>query len=80
MGEALKELRAKKIEITDEECEAATIAILLHDIGHAPFSHALEETLLPVSHEVMSLKLMEQLNKEFGGKLKMAIEISCPSH
>lgn len=75
MAEALKELKQKGINISEKESEAVTIAILLHDIGHAPFSHALEETLLPVSHEAMSLRLMKQLNKEFNGELQKAIDI-----
>ena len=73
---ALQELTYKGIEITSEEQQAAKIAILLHDIGHGPFSHALENTLAEgMHHEEISLLLIEDLNKEFDGKLQMAIDI-----
>lgn len=76
MSVSLNTLRSKSHEISDEEYEAALIAILLHDIGHGPFSHALETTVLSnVPHEEISLLLMEYLNKEFGGKLDLAIRI-----
>lgn len=76
MGEALKSLRSKNHIISDEEFEAAQVAILLHDIGHGPFSHVLEATLLNgVHHEEISKKIMEMLNIEFGGKLSLAIKM-----
>lgn len=76
MANALAELQRKDIDITDEECLAAKIAILLHDIGHGPFSHALEQVLIPgVHHEDISNLIMHQLNKEFGGALDTAIRI-----
>jgi HD superfamily phosphohydrolase len=76
MGVALGELRRKGIAITDEESTSAQIAILLHDIGHGPYSHALEGLLMPgVSHEQLSLLMMEELNKEMDGGLTMAISI-----
>lgn len=76
MTEAIEVLRSKQIKITDEEAEAVSIAILLHDIGHGPFSHALEHTLVQsVSHEDISALLMEKLNKQFNGKLSLAIRI-----
>lgn len=76
MGEALKNLRLKGHDITDQEFESAQIAILLHDIGHGPFSHVLENTLLNnVHHEAISKLIMEKLNEEFGGKLDLAIEM-----
>lgn len=76
MNSAIEEIRSKGHEITGEEAEAANIAILLHDIGHGPFSHTLERTLIKgVQHEEISLMMMEQLNKEFNGKLSLAIEI-----
>jgi len=75
MTQAVKVLRSKGVDITDEEAEAATIAILLHDIGHGPFSHALEHTIVDVHHEDLSLRFMEAFNIEFEGKLTLAIDI-----
>ncbi|MCF8362953.1 MAG: HD domain-containing protein [Prolixibacteraceae bacterium] len=76
MYSAINVLRAKKVKISNEEAEAAMIAILLHDIGHGPFSHALEHTIVKgVKHEQLSLLLMEQLNIQFGHKLQTAILI-----
>ncbi len=76
MGMAIQELRSKGVEITLEEEEAALSAILLHDIGHGPFSHALEESIVPgIHHEALSLLFMHALNKEFKGRLDMAIQI-----
>lgn len=73
---AIDALRQKEVEITPEEAEAVAIAILLHDIGHGPFSHALEFTLVSgITHEALSLILMEELNLEFEGRLSMAISI-----
>ncbi len=76
MGIAIESLRYKSIEITDEEAEAVTIAILLHDIGHGPFSHALESCIVPeVHHESLSILFMKELNTQFNGRLSLAIEI-----
>ena len=75
MTEALRILISKGVKITDEECEAACIAILLHDIGHGPFSHALENLISPLPHEEISLRLMQDLNQQFSGKLSLAIEV-----
>jgi len=76
MRQALEVLQNKGIEITDDEKEAAQIATLLHDIGHGPFSHALEETLLPhIQHESLSFLLMKDLNRQFRGALDMSIKI-----
>jgi len=76
MSVCLDMLRSKSHEISEEEYEAALIAILLHDIGHGAFSHALETTILSnVPHEEISLLIMEHLNQEFGGKLSLAIQI-----
>lgn len=75
MRQAISALRLKGHEITDAEAEAVTAAILLHDIGHAPFSHVLENTLVEISHEEISLLLMNQLNEHFEGKLDLAIQI-----
>lgn len=76
MVRAIETLRYKDVNITDDEAEAAVLAILLHDIGHGPFSHTLEFNLIQgVSHEVLSQIIMERLNEELGGKLDLAIEI-----
>lgn len=75
MRQAISVLRLKGHEITEAEAEAVTITILLHDIGHAPFSHVLENTLVNISHEEISLLLMQELNREFKGKLNLAIQI-----
>ena len=76
MCNALSELKNKGIEITKEEEQAAKIAILLHDIGHGPFSHALENVLTEgMHHEEISLLLIKELNTEFDGKLQMALDI-----
>ena len=73
---ALSELKSKGVVITTEEELGAKIAILLHDLGHGPFSHALEQELIKeVHHEDISLLLMQQLNQEFGGQLDIAIAI-----
>lgn len=75
MKQAIDVLRAKGTEITEEEAEAVCAAILLHDIGHGPFSHALEHTLLDVHHETISLVIMERINVEMNGKITLAIQI-----
>jgi len=72
---AIETLRQKGIEITPEEAEGACIAILLHDIGHGPFSHALEHTLADMHHEELSSLFMEDLNRQFDGRLAMALHI-----
>jgi len=76
MQKAIQTLRFKAVEISDEEENALLIAILLHDIGHGPFSHAMEHSIVEeVHHEQLSLLFMEQLNKEFKGKLTLAIQV-----
>ncbi len=75
MTETIEVLRGKGVEITENEAESVICAILLHDIGHGPFSHALEHTLLPVHHETLSVQLMHELNAEFEGKLTTTIAI-----
>jgi uncharacterized protein len=81
MYNAINELRNKGVEITKEEETGAKIAILLHDIGHGPYSHALERKLLKgVHHEEISVMMMELLNKQFEGKLQAAIDILSGRH
>ncbi|QBQ42593.1 HD domain-containing protein [Sphingobacterium psychroaquaticum] len=76
MSLAIDTLKSKDVEISPEEEEAALAAILLHDIGHGPFSHSLEHTLIEgVSHEMISALLMDKLNEEFEGRLTLAITI-----
>jgi uncharacterized protein len=76
MGATLNSLRNKGIEITPQEYEAAQIAILLHDVGHGPMSHALEYTILQgVPHEEISRLFMLQINQDFGNSLELAIQI-----
>ena len=68
-------LQQKGVFIFDSEVEAVQIAILLHDIGHGPFSHVLENSLISgISHEDISLQMMEKMNREMGGALTLAIK------
>lgn len=81
MSITLDQLRNKGIEISDQEYEAALLAILLHDIGHGPFSHALESILLKGQHhETLSLLFFDELNKQFNGQLSMAKDIFVGSY
>ncbi len=76
MTEAVKSLREKGVYIFDSEAEAVQAAILMHDIGHGPFSHVLENTLIHhISHEDISLMIMEKINQDFKGELNLAISI-----
>ncbi len=76
MSNTLDQLRNKGTEISDKEYEAALIAILLHDIGHGPFSHALEFSILKeVPHETLSVLAIEYLNRQFDGQLDLALRI-----
>lgn len=76
MQEAIDVLRTKGVDITKEEDEAVCFAILLHDVGHGPFSHALEHSLVKnVHHEDISTMIMDRLNQDFDGKLTLAIKI-----
>jgi len=75
MGEAITQLRNQGHEISHAEAEAVRACILLHDIGHGPFSHALEHSIVDVHHEELSLLMMKKLNDEFSGRLDMAIQI-----
>lgn len=75
MQKAIEILRFKEVEISKEEENALLIAILLHDIGHGPFSHAMEHSIVEVHHEDISLFFMNRLNQEFNGELSLAIKI-----
>ena len=75
MTQAIETLKSKEVKISKKEARGVLIAILLHDIGHAPFSHALEHTLVNVHHEELSELFMQKLNEEFDGKLDIAIQI-----
>ncbi len=81
MGEAIATLRSKGHDISDAEAHGAAIAILLHDIGHGPFSHALEHTLVEgIGHEDVSALVMDALNERFDGALTMGIDIFRDRH
>lgn len=76
MQKAVETLKFKGVSISQEEEDALYVAILLHDIGHGPFSHAMEHSIVEeVHHEELSLLFMEELNKEFDGKLSLAIQV-----
>jgi HD superfamily phosphohydrolase len=76
MTEAVRSLQEKGNFIFDSEAEAVEAAILMHDIGHGPFSHVLENTLIHgISHEEISLMMMEKINNDFNGQLNLAISI-----
>ena len=76
MQKAVRILKFKGVQISEDEATAVYVAILLHDIGHGPFSHALEGQFIKgISHENISLLFMEALNEEFKGQLSLAIEI-----
>ena len=76
MTKAIEVLRSKGTKITEKEAQGVCIAILLHDIGHGPFSHALEHSIVNgISHEEISTFFMDALNKEFKGKLDLALKI-----
>ena len=78
---AVASLRKQGVVIADNEAEALYAALLLHDLGHGPFSHALEHTLLPdTAHEKMSLALMQDMNGEFEGKLDLTIQMFTNSY
>ncbi|MGG9961748.1 HD domain-containing protein [Ferruginibacter sp. SUN106] len=81
MSNALNELKSKGVEINGAEEQAAKIAILLHDVGHGPFSHALEHVLVEgMHHEEISLLIMQELNLQLDGKLQLAIDIFKGTH
>ena len=75
-NEAIKQIRSRGHEITEDESNAVLAAILLHDVGHGPFSHALENSVTQdIAHEEISIIMMEQINREMNGKLDMALSI-----
>ena len=80
MTEAVQSLRDKGVEVSDVEYEAVCIAILLHDIGHGPYSHALEHSFIDIHHEELSILFMKKLNEEFDGKLDLAMSIFSGSY
>ncbi|MBL0145689.1 MAG: HD domain-containing protein [Chitinophagaceae bacterium] len=81
MSNAITELKSKGVNITFEEEQAAKIAILLHDVGHGPFSHALEHTLIEgMHHEEISLLIIKELNTQFNGQLQLALDIFTNSY
>ena len=81
MQKAVQVLRYKGVNISDDEENALYIAILLHDIGHGPFSHAMEHSIVNgITHEEISLLFMERLNEEFNGSLTLAIKIFKGEH
>ncbi len=75
MQEAIDVLRNKGAEISEAEAEAVCVAILLHDIGHGPYSHALEHAIIDLHHEQLSLAFMEDLNRQMDGRISLAIQI-----
>lgn len=75
MQQAVTSLKTKGVKINKREAEAVMIAILLHDIGHGPFSHTLEHTLIDINHEAISLLFMQRLNEQMEGKLDLAIRV-----
>jgi len=81
MCNALSELKSKGVEITAAECQATKIAILLHDVGHGPFSHALEQVLIEhMPHEEISLLIMKAMNEQLDGQLQLSIDIFTGNH
>ena len=81
MNKAINQIRNKGHEITEAESEALKISILLHDVGHGPFSHALEHSIASnITHEHLSLLFMQRLNDQYNGKLSLAIEIFRNKH
>ena len=81
MGKACETLRGKGVDISDKEMESVQAAILLHDIGHGPFSHAMENSIVEnTSHEQISLRFMQKLNLEFNGSLTTAIAMFTGSY
>lgn len=75
MGLVMSELRAKNTPISDQEEEAALLAVLLHDIGHSPYSHALEHLIIDTDHESIGKLIMQKLEGEFGGSMSLAYDM-----
>ena len=80
MKRAIAVLRTKGVPISDDEALAVQLAILLHDVGHGPFSHTSEKVLCNVHHEYLTSLFMQRMNAQFGGRLQMAIEIFADSY
>ncbi|NCC99581.1 MAG: HD domain-containing protein [Bacteroidia bacterium] len=81
MTEAVSTLRSKGVEITDDEADAVYAAILLHDVGHGPFSHTLENCFFPdISHEELTIKICELLNEEMDGALNSTLDVLQDKH
>ena len=81
MTEAVSTLRSKGVEITDDEADAVYAAILLHDVGHGPFSHTLENCFFPnISHEELTIKICELLNEEMDGALNSTLDVLQDNH
>ena len=80
MTEALDALRGKGVGISPDDYEGAQLAILLHDVGHGPFSHTLEGDIIDAGHEELTLAFMHALDRHFGGRLAVAIEIFTDAH
>ncbi len=80
MQQAIEVLRSKGTKIAPEDAEAACCAILLHDVGHGPYSHALEHSLIDLHHETLSLLFMEALNRQMKGRLSVALDVFTNRH
>ena len=80
MCRALDVLRLKGVEISDEECRGAKLAILLHDIGHGPFSHTTERVFVDISHEEITLRMMQHLNKELSENAHVPVGVPENAH
>src|SRR5688572_18800607 len=73
MGMAIDELRSKQVNISEAEEEASLLAVLLHDIGHSPYSHALEGMIIQADHESIGKVLISYLNRDLGGNIGLAL-------
>jgi HD superfamily phosphohydrolase len=80
MSEAIKSLRSKGVDISDEEYLGACVAALIHDLGHGPYSHALENRIIPMDHERLSILMARQMNQELDGIMESGIDILSYKH